>query len=76
MKDWDKEEVKMASKIARLESERNELAGRLTVVEMSLIHQREGWRKEREKTAALTYSEQITALADVFIAPDYDYFIM
>ena len=47
----------MTSKLSRLESERNELATRLTAVETSLMHQREGWRKEKEKTMALTYSE-------------------
>ena len=47
----------MISKLSQLESERNELAQRLANVEMLLTQQQEGWRKEKEKTMALTYSK-------------------
>lgn len=57
MKEWDKKEVKATSKLAQLQCERNELAHRLANAEASLAHQTEGWRKEKEKTMTLTYSE-------------------
>lgn len=57
VKQWDKEEVKVTSQLARLQSERNVLAQRLVEAEASLTQQREGWQKERNKTMTLTYSE-------------------
>ena len=51
--------MKVISKLARLQSERNDLAQRLASTEVSLAQQREGWRKEKEKTMTLTYSEII-----------------
>lgn len=58
MKEWDKEELKVLSSLAQLRSERNELAQRLTQSEVCLAQQREGWKRERERTMALTYSKR------------------
>ena len=55
MKEWDKQETKLTSRLSQLDTERKKLAARLADVEASLEHQREGWRKEKEKTVALTY---------------------
>lgn len=57
MKDWDKKETKVTGDLAKLMSERNELAQKLADVEEKLVEQREGWRKERDKTMALTYGK-------------------
>ena len=57
MKEWDKEELHVTAKLSKLQSERNDLAQRLAEVELSLAHQKDGWRREREKTMALTYSK-------------------
>ncbi len=62
MKDWDKVEVKVTGNLAKLTSERNELAQRLADVEAVLIKQREGWRREKNKTMALTYSKDLSLL--------------
>ena len=57
VKQWDKEEVKITSQLAQLQSERNVLAQRLVEAEVSLAQQKEGWKKEKNKTMSLTYSE-------------------
>lgn len=57
MKEWNKEETKLSSRLAQLQSERNELAQKLVDAETSLAHQSEGWSKEKSKTMTLTYSK-------------------
>lgn len=57
MKEWDKEDLKVTAKLSQLQAERNELAQRLAEAEASLAHQKEGWRREKNRTMALTYSK-------------------
>ena len=52
-------EVKVTGNLAKLTCERNELAQKLADVEAALAKHKEGWRRERNKTLALTYSKSV-----------------
>ncbi len=57
MKQSISQEAQKDAEIVQLQSERNLLAHELAEVKRSLSHQREGWRREKDKTMALTYSK-------------------
>ena len=60
VREWDRDEAKVAAKISQLQSERNDLAQRLAKMEVSFVNQKEGWDRERNKTLALKYSKHCT----------------